>query len=179
MDSLTGFSLARGVYSFTGTPAAVTAALQGLVYQPTANFIKLGNTATVTFALAVSDNSGGKVATGTKAPLPPSIVITPVDDAPTGVSLTQVANLKGPVAAGKEVGVLSPTDPDGSTDTYTYSLVSGGTNNADFTFGTGTKSNELVVATGKTLAAGTYSILVQVSDSSGKTFQKALSVTVS
>jgi len=78
----------------------------------------------------------------------------------------------------KEIATFSPVDPDNATDTYTYSLVTGtgGDNNTDFTFGTGTKSNQLI--SNVALPNGPYKILVQVANSGGSTFQKAFTVTV-
>lgn len=57
-DSLdeSGFEfVSSGVYSFTGTPAEATTAIQGLVFDPTENRVVVGGTETTTFDVEVSD----------------------------------------------------------------------------------------------------------------------------
>ncbi|MCX5689578.1 MAG: hypothetical protein NTV94_07305, partial [Planctomycetota bacterium] len=53
-----GFTNAgSGVYTFSGTAAAATTAIRGLVFQPVANRALLGTTETTSFTIAVNDGS--------------------------------------------------------------------------------------------------------------------------
>jgi hypothetical protein len=165
-----------GTYTIVGSAADVQAALRATVFTPTENRIPLSSSGEVSvFTLSLVDSTGGKAAsTATVA-----VIVTPVEDDPTGPIFSPTA-LTAPVSSGKLVGTLSAGDPDGTTDTYTYALVSGSgdEDNADFVLGTGAKGNQLFVATGQTLTAGTYNILAQVTDSKGNSSQQALTVTV-
>jgi hypothetical protein len=126
------------------------------------------------FTLSLKDSSGSvaiKYATV-------AVTVTPVDDAPTDLNFTP-ASFTGSVTSGRLIGTFSPVDPDGSSDSYTYALVSGDgdDDNADFTLGTGTRANQLVAGT--KLNAGTYHILAQVTDSKGHSFHKAFTISIS
>ena len=83
-----------GVYSITGTDAAVTAAIDGLVFTPTAHQVAPGNSVTTTFTIKTSDTAGrtaGSAATTVRA--------TAVNDPPviagavSGQSMTDAATL--------------------------------------------------------------------------------------
>ena len=174
-----GFTSAgKGAYTFTGTAAAATTAINALTFTPTPNRIAIGKTDTASFSVAVVDASGGKSAVDKVT----TVVVSPVEDTVTGLTYTQVANLKGPLAAGKAVGSLTPTDADGTTDTYTYTytFASGGADNAKFVFGTGKTAGELLVAPGTTLAKGaTYTVMVKATNSGGgSSFTKSVTITL-
>ena len=52
------YNATTGVYVVTGSPAAVTAAVDGLTFTPTQHLVAFGQTFTTTFAVAVSDTAG-------------------------------------------------------------------------------------------------------------------------
>jgi plastocyanin len=86
--TLAGFtSLVPGVYTFTGTRAQATAALNGLVFTPTAHQVSVGSTVTTTFTVVVND---GLVATNSNT----SVVAKAINDAPV-LDPTVVATLTG------------------------------------------------------------------------------------
>ena len=57
-------SVTSGVYSVSGTAAAVTAALEVLVFTPTAGEVNPGQSVTTTFTIAVSDTAGQNASDG-------------------------------------------------------------------------------------------------------------------
>jgi hypothetical protein len=69
-----------GVYSVSGTPAAVTTALDGLAFTPTISDAPLGSTATTTFTIVVNDG-----------------IVPPVTDSTSSVVTTQALT---PIAGG-------------------------------------------------------------------------------
>ena len=74
------YNVASGIYSVDGTPAAVTAALDGLTFQPTAHQAAAGSTVTTSFNIHVTDTSGSSNMDDTT-----SVVTT--ESASTGVGL--------------------------------------------------------------------------------------------
>ncbi len=94
LSNLGGFSYnaTTGVYTDIGTAAAVTAALDGLVFTPTADQVPAGQTVATTFTITDTDTAG---ATAT--------------DSTTGVVATDVAPISG------NVEWTSPIDGDWST----------------------------------------------------------------
>lgn len=57
--TLSGFTAAGGgVYTYSGTAAAATTALRGLIFTPTPGRLTVGATETVTFTISVNDTSG-------------------------------------------------------------------------------------------------------------------------
>ncbi len=96
--------------------------------------------------------------------------------APTNIALSSTSVASGS-AAGTTVGNFTATDPD-TGDTHTYSLVagSGDTDNSSFTI----SGNQLRTAAVLNAATkSSYAIRVRATDSSGKTFEKALTISVS
>lgn len=69
-------------YTFTGTGAAITMAINGLVFNPT-DRPSATTTETTTFTLAISDGVGG-----TASNAQTTVISTPINDAPTSSGLT-------------------------------------------------------------------------------------------
>jgi uncharacterized repeat protein (TIGR03803 family) len=70
-----GGTVTNGVYTVTGTAAEVTAALDGLVFTPTAHEVAPGQTVTTGFTIAVADTAGNTASDATT-----SVVATAVAD---------------------------------------------------------------------------------------------------
>ncbi|HWE02692.1 MAG TPA: YDG domain-containing protein [Tepidisphaeraceae bacterium] len=125
----TGFvAVAPGVYTLTGTPAAVTKAIDGLIFVPTRNLVVPGGTVTENFT--VSDFDGAATTTNTMA----TVISTSVNDAPTiGIPTTTVAGKLVSVGASQtttDQSTIAPftqvtiNDPDvGQTLTVTVTLL--------------------------------------------------------
>ncbi|WP_417068916.1 Ig-like domain-containing protein [Niveibacterium terrae] len=101
------------------------------------------------------------------------VTVHAVNDAPTDISLTS-NSIGQSLGSNGTVGTLSATDVD--SNSFTYSLVSGtgSTDNSRFSI----TGSTLKVNDAATMAAGIYSVRVQVSDGTD-TYQKIFSVTVS
>ena len=130
------YNAATGVYTDTGTAAVVTAALDALVFTPTANQVAPGQTVTTTFTIAdtdtalatVTDSTTTVVATDVGAPtLTVPSTATVNQGAPTliaGLSLAEIANVTGEtftVTLADTNGLLSATGT-GVTGSGTTSL---------------------------------------------------------
>ena len=92
----TGFASAgAGVYTFTGTAAQATAAIRGLVFNPSDNQVASGTTQTSTFTVAVDDSIASPVSDAAT-----SVISTNVNDAPviTGTAAGQGVNDNATVA---------------------------------------------------------------------------------
>ncbi|MFN8817007.1 MAG: DUF4347 domain-containing protein, partial [bacterium] len=78
-----------GVYTFSGTAAQATAAIRALVFDPTNNRVAVGQTETSTFAISVTDGTGGSAANAAT-----SVVSMSINDAPTisGAAAGQAVN---------------------------------------------------------------------------------------
>ncbi|MCX5689580.1 MAG: hypothetical protein NTV94_07315, partial [Planctomycetota bacterium] len=91
-DSLTasGFvSAGGGVYTFTGTPAAATTAIQALVFNATNDRVAVASTETTTFTIGIDDG-----ASGTDTNTTTTVISTSVNDAPSisGAVAAQAVN---------------------------------------------------------------------------------------
>jgi len=102
-----------------------------------------------------------------------TISVTDTGDAPTNITLSDTLLFhKSPV--GTLIGKLSAADPDAS-ETFVFSLASGGTNNSFFSI------SHDSLKTADTVAAATpsiLSILVKATDKYGLTFQKTFNIKV-
>jgi hypothetical protein len=111
-----GANLDGGVWTITGSLAAVTADLQALQFQPTTTGVSFGQTLTTSFTVAVAD-SDGQAADDTKT----SVVATamaPTSDLPifTGGSISRPLNLIADAHGdlfGVEDGGLTGSNSDG------------------------------------------------------------------
>jgi len=78
LTNLGGFAEApAGTYTFSGTAAAATTALNAMTFDPTENRVAPGLTETTTFTLSVDDGSGPVVDANT------TVISTSVEDTPT------------------------------------------------------------------------------------------------
>ena len=119
---------------------------------------------TLTVTAGAEDSSTGS-ATST-------ITITPVNDDPTDISLS---NTEIDAAGGinSVVGLLSSSDPDSSS--FSYSLVAGAgdTDNGSFNI-----SGSNLRAYDADMAGGSYQIRIESNDGAGGTFEKRFTLTV-
>ena len=77
--TLNGFTDAGGgVYTFSGTAAAATSAIQGLVFDPADNRVTPGSTETTIFTISVDDGVAAPVTDATT-----TVVSTSINDAPS------------------------------------------------------------------------------------------------
>ena len=136
---LNGFTDAGGGrYTFTGTAAAATAAIRGLVFTPAANRVAAGTTETTTFTISVQDNNAATDSATT-------VVSTAVNDAPaltpanpslTAITEEQtssagqtVASILGTSVVDGDVGAvqgIAITAADAGNGTWQYSVDNGG-----------------------------------------------------
>ncbi|MFZ6723806.1 DUF4214 domain-containing protein, partial [Undibacterium sp. Ji49W] len=170
----TGFSTADGGLTYThaaGSPAAVQAAIRGLVFQPAAGRVPVGSTETTTFTISASDGIASAVLNNTT-----TVIATGINAAPTNISLLPATILQGS-PDNSSVGTLTATDPNPS-DTASFSLVAGN--------GTNDRDNGKFIISGTSLVAknplgmtpGTYTIMVRATDASSATYDKSLTITV-
>ncbi|GKW14413.1 hypothetical protein PEC301937_03630 [Pectobacterium carotovorum subsp. carotovorum] len=127
--------------------------------------------ATRTVTLTQLTDSG--TSNNTVAPnISSAITVVPVNDAPTDITLSNTVFGQS-LGSNGTVASLSATDVD--SNSFTYSLVSGSgsTDNALFTL----SGNQLHAVNAATMAAGTYSIRLQVSDGQA-TYDKVVTLTV-
>ncbi|KFX02115.1 putative Ig domain-containing protein [Pectobacterium carotovorum] len=133
-----------------------------------------------------SDNPGNAIRTVTLTQLTDSgasnntiapnissaITVVPVNDAPTDITLSATTFAQS-LGSNGTVATLTATDVDSSV--FTYSLVSGSgsTDNALFTI----SGNTLKAVNATGMAAGTYSVRLQVSDGAA-TYDKVVSLVV-
>ncbi|WP_025919561.1 putative Ig domain-containing protein [Pectobacterium parmentieri] len=101
-----------------------------------------------------------------------TVTVVAVNDAPTDLALSNTTFGQS-LGSNGIIGTLSATDVDSTT--FTYSLVSGvgSTDNALFTL----SGSTLRAVNAATMAAGTYSVRIQVSDGQA-TYEKVVTLTV-
>ncbi len=155
---------AHGTLNFSSaTAGAGTNVSSGgtITYTPTANYNGADS-----FVVQVSDTTDTDTITV-------NVTVSADNDASTDISLdsTTVAQSGG---ANAVVGNLTTTDVD-STDTFTYTLVSGtgSTNNGSFNI----NSAELRANDASALSAGAYDVRVNTYDGTGN-FEKTFSITI-
>ncbi len=114
------YDASTGEYSVTGSAAAVTASIQGLVFTPAAGHVPAGSTETTTFTITVSDGLAPPVTNAAT-----TVVVSSAEHAPSIVSNGggDTASLSIPENTTAVTTVVA-TDPDAGT-TLVYSLVGG------------------------------------------------------
>ncbi|MFZ6800924.1 DUF4347 domain-containing protein [Undibacterium sp. Di24W] len=170
----TGFSTADGGLTYTraaGSPAAVEAAIRGLVFQPAAGRASVGGTETTTFTISANDGIASAVLNNTT-----TVIATGVNAAPTNITLSNAAIQQGS-AANTSVGTLTATDPNPG-DTAAFTLVAGnGTNDKDnskFSI----SGNSLVAKNPVGMTPGNYTIFVRATDVTGSAYEKSFTIAV-
>lgn len=170
----TGFSTADGGLTYThaaGTPAAVQAAIRGLVFQPAAGRAPVGGTETTTFTISANDGIASAVLNNTT-----TVISTGINAGPTNITLSNAAIQQGS-ADNTAVGNLTAIDPNPG-DTATFTLVSGnGTNdrdNAKFSI----SGNSLIAKNPLGMTPGNYSVFVRATDAVGSAYEKKFIITV-
>ncbi|WP_409311494.1 DUF4347 domain-containing protein, partial [Pectobacterium sp. B1J-3] len=166
-------SLSGGIATVSITGAALSNSdmgnlLSGMTYGNSSD--NPGN-ATRTVTLTQLTDSGSS--NNTVAPnISSAITVVPVNDAPTDLALSNTTFGQS-LGSNGTVATLTATDVDSSV--FTYSLVSGSgsTDNALFTI----SGNTLKAVNAATMAAGTYSVRLQVSDGQA-TYEKVVTLTV-
>jgi hypothetical protein len=102
-----------------------------------------------------------------------TIGINNVNETPSGLTLS-ATSINEIVAANIIVGTFSSTDPD-TSDTFTYSLIAGGADNAAFTI----NGNQLQINNSPDFETkASYSILVRSTDQGGLFVDKAVTIAV-
>ena len=117
LSNLDGGTFNNGTYVVSGTTLAVTEALDGLVFTPTAHQVAPGDAVTTTFTISATDSDDESATDSTT-----TVIATAADDAPV---ITQAAtNLGVPNEnASTPFADLTVTDPDiGHTDTLTVTM---------------------------------------------------------
>ncbi|WP_039279437.1 putative Ig domain-containing protein, partial [Pectobacterium brasiliense] len=166
-------SLSGGIATVSITGATLSnsdmgSLLSGMTYGNSSD--NPGN-ATRTVTLTQLTDSGAS--NNTVAPnISSAITVVPVNDAPTNITLSATTFAQS-LGSNGTVATLTATDVDSSV--FTYSLVSGSgsTDNALFTL----SGNTLRAVNAATMAAGTYSVRLQVSDGQA-TYEKVVTLTV-
>jgi hypothetical protein len=117
LSNLDGGTFNNGTYTITGTTLAVTGALDGLVFTPTAHQVVPGDTVTTTFTIVATDNYGVSATNSTT-----TVNATAVND-PTTISGTLSNYGVANEGTSTPFAGLTVVDPDvGHTDTVTITL---------------------------------------------------------
>jgi hypothetical protein len=113
--TLNGFTDAGGgVYTYTGTAANATTAIQGLVFTPTANRVASGTTETTTFTVLATDAAGNATSNATT-----TVVSTSINDAPA------LDNAQSPALNGMGINPAAPANGTTTGSTLVSALVAG------------------------------------------------------
>ncbi|WP_240353981.1 putative Ig domain-containing protein, partial [Pectobacterium brasiliense] len=164
-------SAGTAIVSLSGatlSDANMSSLLSGMTY---GNSSENPSTTARTFTLTQLTDSGSSNNTTTPN-ITSSVSVVAVNDAPTDLAISNTTFGQS-LGSNGIIGTLSATDVDSTT--FTYSLVSGvgSTDNALFTL----SGNTLRAVNAATMAAGTYSVRLQVSDGQA-TYEKVVTLTV-
>jgi len=127
--------------------------------------------------LTISVNDNGNTGSGGDQIVADTVLIsvTPVNDAPTNITLSATA-VNENVAANSSIGTLTATDPDaGNTFIYTLVAGDGDTNNAAFNI---SGENLRITSSPDYETAGSYSVRLRTTDQSGLYFEKSFTITI-
>ncbi|MEJ2303387.1 MAG: Ig-like domain-containing protein [Anaerolineales bacterium] len=109
-----------GTYTFTGSPANATIALQGLTFDPAENRVPVGQTETTTFTILADDGQAAPATDNTT-----TVIVTSINDAPTAQDDTFSTD-EDTLLTELAPGLLdNDTDPDAdqlAVDSYTQPL---------------------------------------------------------
>ncbi|MBF0147079.1 MAG: cadherin domain-containing protein [Magnetococcales bacterium] len=181
-NSTTGVLTLTTTSGQTATLADYMTAFDNVKYVSTSDapHAGAGNQRTITWQVTDSGTVNSSSTTTTSG-----VLVTAVNDAPTDIQISN-NGLYAASPVGTVIGSLTVTDPDLTTDTYTYTLTSGTT---EFALVDGKDTSmytagNLAVNLG-TLSNGVYTVTVQITDNrdnnfiqSSITFSKTLSITV-
>ncbi|WP_428491811.1 FG-GAP-like repeat-containing protein [Rhodopila sp.] len=123
LTNLGGFSNpAAGIYTYTGSAAAVSAALNGLIFAPTPHQVQPGQAETTVFSITDIDTAGASVVNNTTSVIAIAGTVAPTI---TGVVTGQTVAAGATIApfAGVVIGDLNV----GQTETVTLSAAANGT----------------------------------------------------
>ncbi|XP_052814827.1 cadherin-24-like [Mya arenaria] len=137
----------------------------GVVTLATGQSIDFETTPTLVFVIEATDGSDQAKGTAT-------VTLSITDEVPVFPSATQTACIKDQSAAGTALGTYTVTHPDPG-DTLTYSIASGDSGSE---FAIDGSTGEITV--GKTLAAATYTLVVQAVNNAKAMGSTTVSVTV-
>jgi ELWxxDGT repeat protein len=118
-----GYNTTTGVWSDTGSAATVTAALDGLVFTPTAHQVAPGQTVTTSFTVADTDTAGLRVTDSTT-----SVIATAGGVLPTisGTVAGQATTDQIPITPFPNVSITDPNPNQTETATVTLSSAANG-----------------------------------------------------
>jgi ELWxxDGT repeat protein/VCBS repeat-containing protein len=140
-----------GSYTFTGTAAQATIAIETLIFAPTENRLLVGDSETTTFTVTVNDGAGGSVVNHLT-----TVTATSANDAPTLVADSAAVNEDATASTSTRAAGVLGNDSDADVgETATIKVVG-----AHF----GAASDTAVAATGQTNIVGTYGTLHLAAD---------------
>ncbi len=155
-------STGSGSVTVSGTQADLNATLASLIYQGQSNY-----TGADTLTITSIDS------TGTSDTDSVSITVTPVNDAPTDLTLSNNSVVEH-ATNGTTVGMLNPSDADAG-DTFTYQL----TDNVGGRFAVNATTGQITVADGSLLhseVVSSHDVTIRVTDSGGLTYDKTFTI---
>jgi hypothetical protein len=117
LSNLGGGTFNSGTYVVTGTTLAVTDAIEGLVFTPTAHQIVPGGTIATTFTIAVTDTNGVSVSDSTT-----TVIATAVNDAPVIAGAVGSQTVTDETTLSPFSGVSISDIDFGQTETVTVTL---------------------------------------------------------
>ena len=126
LTNLGGFTYdaTTGVYTYTGTAAAATAALDSLVFTPTANQVAPGSTVTTSFTISDKDTAGATATDSTTTVVATDVAVPPTI---TGTVAGQLTSDRQTIAPFSKVTIADLNLGQIETVTVTLSAAANGT----------------------------------------------------